>query len=685
MFGKQAPNSFTMCSLLREGEAFGYELQYIWWSIYKGQHPLILPELDQNGKGSTVLLAQDSWLQPGSTWAPSKSPLTLDSGHLLTPVCRYDVPPAASVLGVQGLGDDQAKLLDLMDKIQFAKISTDKLPQIAVVGDQSSGKSSVLTSLTGIPFTRSNMACTRFATEIRLRRSARSSTTVWIMPDDSSPKQERKALEAFRREVPSDTPEALTALMREASDLISPNGRGSDTQRARFAAKDKLIIEKSGPDQPLLTLVDLPGLVKVPSSEQTAEDLQMIDAVSDMYMKDPMTIILAVVSGNIDWVQGIILHKVLDFDPRGHRTIGVLTKPDLTDVQGYTNKYLGLVTRQDDNTNYHFKLGWYVLRNPGHSSSPTLEERKREEADFFRSGTWSAIPPGMRGADALRSQLSVQLQRAIARRIPSLQRQIQDADAECSAQLDELGVGLDGPKECTVELGRLFALSDSLVLPAVDGTYRNPPKQAFFRDEHDPRGTPAQNLRARVLQESDAFAAQFRQLGRRLTFISDDGTVDVNAKKEFARAVAEPLLPQIRGRELPGDPNTRAPYILFMKHSREWPVLAQRYQDAVTAICRAFLAELLAYAWPARMRLPLREGFLKAKLADMSRLAGTELENLNGDKFEIQPFDPDYEECMRQVILDAAGRDAVLTDAERVVEQMIAYYKVRDLASPAQA
>ncbi|OIW30107.1 dynamin family protein [Coniochaeta ligniaria NRRL 30616] len=580
-------------------------------------------------------------------------------------------------LGVHGLGDDQAKLLDLMDKIQFAKISTDKLPQIVVVGDQSSGKSSVLTSLTGIPFIRSNLACTRFATEIRLRRSGRSSTTVWIMSDESRPKQERKALEAFRKEVSSDTPEILTGLMREASELISPShGRNNDAQRIRFAAKDKLIIEKSGPDQPLLTLVDLPGLVKVPSSEQTAEDLQMIDALSDMYMKDPMTIILAVVSGNIDFVQGIILDKVARFDTKGHRTIGVLTKPDLTDVQGYTDKYLGLVTRQDDNTNYHFKLGWYVLRNPGHSSDPTMEERQREEADFFSKGKWATIPPSMRGADALRAQLSIQLQRAIVRRLPSLQRQIQEADAECTAKLDELGVGLNDPKQCTVELGRLFALSDSLVLPAVDGTYRNPPRQHFFRDEHDPKGTPAQNLRARVLQESESFANHFRQLGRRLTFVGENGVIDVQAKKEFARKVAEPLLPQIRGRELPGDPNTRAPYILFRNHSKEWPVLAQKYQDNVTAICRAFLAELLGYAWPTRMRLPLREYFLKAKLSNMSVLAKAELENLNSDKYEIQPFDPDYEECMKKVILDTAEKNEVLTDAERVVEQMIAYYKL---------
>jgi len=53
---------------------------------------------------------------------------------------------------MQDLGHTQLALLDLIDDIQAAQIQTDNLPQIAVVGDQSSGKSSALETITGVPF-----------------------------------------------------------------------------------------------------------------------------------------------------------------------------------------------------------------------------------------------------------------------------------------------------------------------------------------------------------------------------------------------------------------------------------------------------------------------------------------------------------------------------------------------------
>ena len=585
-----------------------------------------------------------------------------------------------SAMDVQGLGSGQSELLDLIDKVQFAQIGNENLPQIAVVGDQSSGKSSVLTSLTGIPFSRSAMACTRYATEIRLRRDARRHTKVWIIPDPHRPKNERDDLEAFGGELESDTAEVLAASMRTASELISPTRQANGNrapQSSRFATNDKLIIQRSGPNEPLLTVVDLPGLVKIPSSEQTAADLQTMEALSDAYMKDPRTIILAVVSGSADFVQCIILEKAAAFDPKGTRTIGVLTKPDLTEAQGYTEKYIGLVTRQDPNTKYHFKLGWYVLLNPGPSENPTLEQRKRQEADFFMRGTWGMIPPDMRGADALRAQLSLQLQRAIARRIKSIQRQIQEVEDECDAKLESLGVGMDTPEEMREELGRLFTLSNSLVEPAVNGTYRNPPDENFFKNERDPKGTPVQNLRARVWGESETFARRFRQLGRKLNFIDEHGKVDAHAKAEFTLREVEPLLVQIKGRELPFDPNTRAPYMLFSSHSKRWPHLARDYQENIVAICHAFLSELVDYAWPIRMQSPLREHFLKTKLSEMLAAAKTELNHLNKDKHEIQPFDPEYEEALMKVAKEAAEKNLHMTEAERVVEQMLAYYKVK--------
>lgn len=110
--------------------------------------------------------------------------------------------------------------------------------------------------------------------------------------------------------------------MRDATELIAPRG-----VPGRFAARD-ILVEKSGPDMALLTLVDLLGLVRVSNRDQSEADIQT-KALSDRYMKSPRTIILAVVGGNNDYVQAPILKKACHFDLSGARTIGVLTKPDM--------------------------------------------------------------------------------------------------------------------------------------------------------------------------------------------------------------------------------------------------------------------------------------------------------------------------------------------------------------------
>src|SRR4051812_6365088 len=254
------------------------------------------------------------------------------------------------------LAGDQRGLLDLIDKLQFAQIDNVKLPQIVVVGDQSAGKSSVLEAITGTPFPRDAGACTRFATEIRLRRSKEASLNVSIIPDKNRGFKEQEKLRQFGGSVDANTP--FDTLMRLAVDLIAPKNIPG-----RFAARDILVVEKRGPDLPLLTLVDLPGLVRNANNDQSLDDIKTIEALSDRYMKSSRTIILAVVGGNSDYVQAPILTKTRQFDPKGMRTIGVLTKPDLTDTIGLEDKFIDLVKNKDKRN--EFRLGWYVLLNPG--------------------------------------------------------------------------------------------------------------------------------------------------------------------------------------------------------------------------------------------------------------------------------------------------------------------------------
>ncbi|KNB07629.1 hypothetical protein FOXG_08739 [Fusarium oxysporum f. sp. lycopersici 4287] len=598
-------------------------------------------------------------------------------------------PSIESSLGDQGLATEQRSLLDLIDKLQFAQLDDVKLPQIVVVGDQSAGKSSVLEALTGTPFPRDAGACTRFATEIRMRRAKETKLKVSIIPDKTRPYNDQARLLQWGGDVTGDTP--FDAMMRDATELIAPK-----SIPGRFAARDILVVEKEGPDMPLLTLVDLPGLVRVANRDQSESDIQTIEALSDRYMKSSRTIILAVIGGNNDYVQAPILKKARHFDPKGSRTIGVLTKPDMTERIGLEDKFIELVTNKDQENN--FKLGWYVLLNPGPGEQwQTPEDRANREAEFFSRGKWATLPPEMWGIGALRAKLSTQLQRHIGKHVKTLRRQIQQALEGCESQLKAMGVGKDTPEEMRFQMGELFTASNNLVTPAVNGNYKNPFGERFFARQSSPKGTPSQKLRARIRDESERFARRFRQHGRKVTFqktqppvangvngtngaaegngLPTPGTVGDRSKKDFAEFEVEPLLRQIRGNELPLDSNPRAPYILFQDYSRNWPVLAQEYKDNVGVICNEFLADVIDHVWPMRMRDPLRMHFLELRMKDLVESADTELGRLTDDmELEIQPFDPEYEERLRKWRAEATENGGTYTEAEEVLEKMLIYY-----------
>ncbi|OIW34654.1 hypothetical protein CONLIGDRAFT_14754 [Coniochaeta ligniaria NRRL 30616] len=575
-----------------------------------------------------------------------------------------------SALDAQELANEQRTLLDLIDKLQFAQLDNVKLPQIVVVGDQSAGKSSVLEAITGTPFPRDAGACTRFATEIRLRRSPETSIEVSIIPDKARNFKEQEMLRQFGGMVHADV--SFDALMRSAVDLIAPKN-----MPGRFAAKDILVVEKRGPDMPLLTLVDLPGLVKNANNDQSLEDIKTIEVLSDRYMKSSRTIILAVVGGNSDYVQAPILTKARHFDPDGSRTIGVLTKPDLTEGIGLEDKFIELVTNRDRRN--MFREGWFVLVNPGPREQgqpwPSAEQRRQTEENFFSSGKWSVLPEDMRGASALKQKLSTQLQRHIGRYVKTLRKQIQKALDDCDGELKSLGTGKDTPEEMRIELVELFSDSKELVIPAVHGFYKNPPrtnpqKNNFFRVTADPRGTPAQNLRARATEENDRFAARIRAHGRKYNF-ADGG------KHDYARREVEMLLRQVRGSEFPMDSKPRAVYMLFQSYSEYWPKLAQEHKDNLGVVCNEFLSELIDFGWPKRMREPLRRHFLDPQMKALMDKAQKELELLTQDmNLEVQPYDPEYEEKLRNWHAEATKEGAKFSEAEEVLEKMLIYYEL---------
>ena len=113
-----------------------------------------------------------------------------------SPTCVRVVGMAKEKKIDSGLADPS--LLDKIDKL-FACGAGEyvPLPQLIVVGDQSSGKSSVLEGLTSLPFPRDSGLCTRFATHITFRRGPEASISVSVTPASSANAEHAKKLKAW--------------------------------------------------------------------------------------------------------------------------------------------------------------------------------------------------------------------------------------------------------------------------------------------------------------------------------------------------------------------------------------------------------------------------------------------------------------------------------------------------------
>ncbi|KAL7940617.1 P-loop containing nucleoside triphosphate hydrolase protein [Trichoderma barbatum] len=149
---------------------------------------------------------------------------------------------------------DHKDLLDVIDRLRSKGISRYiDLPQIIVCGDQSSGKSSAMEAISGLSFPTKDNLCTRFATEVVLRRSTTSSIRVSIFPSHDRPDPEKATLGNFAY---SGNDLNIGQIVEDARLAMGLQGSGG-----KVFSKDVLRIEISGPTQPHLTMVDLPGLI----------------------------------------------------------------------------------------------------------------------------------------------------------------------------------------------------------------------------------------------------------------------------------------------------------------------------------------------------------------------------------------------------------------------------------------
>ncbi|XP_067346186.1 dynamin-1-like protein isoform X1 [Channa argus] len=217
-------------------------------------------------------------------------------------------------------------LIPVINKLQdvFNTVGADiiQLPQIAVVGTQSSGKSSVLESLVGSDLLpRGTGIVTRRPLILQLVHVDPGDTRT--NDDSGRDVQEWGKFLHTKNKIFTDFDEIRQEIENE-TERVSGNNKGISDEPIHLKIFSPHVVN--------LTLVDLPGITKVPVGDQPKDiELQIRDLILK-HISNPNCIILAVTAANTDMATSEALKVAREVDPDGRRTLAVVTKLDLMDA-----------------------------------------------------------------------------------------------------------------------------------------------------------------------------------------------------------------------------------------------------------------------------------------------------------------------------------------------------------------
>ncbi|CAN6612046.1 vacuolar protein sorting-associated protein 1 [Trichomonascus vanleenenianus] len=309
------------------------------------------------------------------------------------------------------------------------------LPQITVVGSQSSGKSSVLENIVGRDFLpRGTGIVTRRPLILQLtNRKAGFNTPP--LPEGVKLKEGESAEEWGEfLHVPGkrmyDFNQIRQEIMRETETTTGKNAGISP---------NPINLRIFSPNVLTLTLVDLPGLTKVPVGDQPKDIERQIRDMVLKFITKPNAIILSVTSANTDLANSDGLKLAREVDPEGSRTIGVLTKIDLMD-QG-TDVVDILAGRV-----IPLKYGYVPVINRGQkdvTSNKSIKDALAYERQFFEEHPSYRAKAQYCGTPFLARKLNTILMHHIKSTLPDIKARIHSTLSKYQMELAQLGGGDD--------------------------------------------------------------------------------------------------------------------------------------------------------------------------------------------------------------------------------------------------
>ncbi|PSS24843.1 Dynamin-related protein like [Actinidia chinensis var. chinensis] len=289
----------------------------------------------------------------------------------------------------------------------------DALPSVAVVGGQSSGKSSVLESIVGRDFLpRGSGIVTRRPLVLQLYKIDEGQEYAEF---SHLPRRRFTDFAMVRKEIQDET------------DRVTGKSKQISPVPIHLSIYSSNVVN--------LTLIDLPGLTKVAVEGQPETIVLDIENMVRSYIEKPNCIILAISPANQDIATSDAIKIAREVDPSGERTFGVLTKLDLMDKG--TNALDVLEGRS-----YRLQQPWVGIVNRSQAdinkNTDMVAARRKEREYFATSPDYGHLSSKM-GSEYLAKLLSKHLESVIRARIPSITSLINKSIDEIESEMDHVG------------------------------------------------------------------------------------------------------------------------------------------------------------------------------------------------------------------------------------------------------
>eukprot|EP00475_Leptophrys_vorax_P044183 TRINITY_DN8751_c0_g1_i2.p1 TRINITY_DN8751_c0_g1~~TRINITY_DN8751_c0_g1_i2.p1 ORF type:complete len:619 (-),score=55.39 TRINITY_DN8751_c0_g1_i2:167-2023(-) len=309
----------------------------------------------------------------------------------------------------------------------------EQLPSVAVVGGQSSGKSSVLESIVGKDFLpRGSGIVTRRPLVLQLHKDEGPEYAEFLHAKG----KRWTDFNLVRKEIQDET------------DRVTGKTKGISSVPIHLSIHSPNVID--------LTLVDLPGLTKIAVDGQAESIVGEIENMVRNFVDNPNCIILAISPANQDLATSDAMKLAREVDPSGDRTWGVLTKLDLMDkgtnaldiLEGRTFKlkkpWIGVVNRSQADIN----------------RAADMTSARRREREFFQTSPDYAHVASRMGTEYLAKMVSKHLEEVIKSRIPGITALVNNNIDELEKEMMAFGrpIGDDAGAQLyqVLEMSRAF-------------------------------------------------------------------------------------------------------------------------------------------------------------------------------------------------------------------------------------